>query len=257
MKYIGMLALIIPSCFAQPPTKEPMPPQQFFTAIYHQNSWVNPNTRSGCGSDLPETPIIRRQIPELLKKLDAKSVLDAGCGEFYWLKEVNLDFLDFYMGVDIVKEIIDNNTKKYGNEQRSFSVMNIVEEDLPTVDVVLCRDVFQHYGDMDIKRIVANIKLSNSKYLLTSTFRGKKQNNDPLNHANQILALVTGIGRNLEIEPFNFPKPLYTINEGFQGKTLGLWNVADLPDYTQEIASIDIVKKNIDRSARINLIDED
>ncbi len=208
-------------------------PKDLFKIIYDNNLWVNRNTRSGSGSDLPETPIIRIQIPELLKKINARSLLDAGCGEFYWLKEVDISFLDFYLGVDIVDEIIKNNILRYGSEKITFAIMDIRHDKLPTIDVILCRDVLQHYTDENVKKIINNIKRSGALYLLTSTFRDKKANIDPATHDKVGNALVTGNGRNLEIAPFNFPLPVFYINEGFKGKTLGLWKISELPDYPE------------------------
>lgn len=221
-----------------------IPLKNFFEAVYRNNSWVNPNTRSGSGSDMPETPIIRAEVPELLKQIGARTLLDAGCGEFFWLKEVNLDFLDSYIGLDIVEPIINHNQFKYGSPKIRFSLADITKDALPQVDVILCRDVLQHLVDLDVKRALKNIKLSNSRYLLTSTFREKKENSNPVNQESPILSLLAGSGRNFEIAPFNFPAPLMHIDEGFNGKTLALWEIKDLPDYTDEIAHIDRSLKN-------------
>ena len=64
--------------------------------------------------------------------------------------------------------------------------------------------------------------------LLATTFTGCDKNED----------IVTGDWRiiSLEIEPFNFPKPIRLINEKctegggtYSDKSLGLWEVASLP----------------------------
>lgn len=202
-----------------------------FKVIYQQNSWLNKNTRSGNGSDLTETPIVRLQIPQLIKKYGIKTMLDAGCGEFFWQKELDFSGIESYIGIDIVPEIIEHNQTKYPAARRSFMVLDMVEQDIPQVDLILCRDVLQHLSDDDVKQIIANMKKSGSTYLLASTFPHKQKNEDPAKQENAIQWRVTGKGRNLRIKPFNFPEPIEVIIEGFENKTLGLWKIADLPDY--------------------------
>lgn len=41
---------------------------------------------SGSGSDLVQTAAIARAIPELIKELKVKTMLDAPCGDFYWMR---------------------------------------------------------------------------------------------------------------------------------------------------------------------------
>lgn len=219
-----------------------------FKAIYQKNAWLNENTRSGNGSDLEETPIIRMKIPELLQKYEVQTMFDAGCGEFYWQKEMDLSFVTFYMGVDIVPAIIDHNKEKYAQDGRIFKVMDITTDQIPCVDIIICRDVFQHFSDNDIMRAVSNMKRSGSKYLLTSTFKQKRINEDPIKLADALQWRVTGKGRNLQLHPFTFPTPLETIAEGWQNKTLGLWKIADLPDYD--------VQNPEDKLERLNLLEE-
>jgi|SRR5579872_1008878 len=206
-----------------------------FKYIYKENSWLNKNTRSGNGSDLTETPIIRLQIPQLIEKYGIKTMLDAGCGEFFWQKELDLSSLELYMGIDIVPEIIEHNSKRYQTDRCTFALLDIVSQPIPTVDMILCRDVFQHLSDTDIQQAINAMKKSGSKYLLTSTFVNKNQNEDPTKHPRPLVARVTGRGRNLQLAPFNFPKPIDIIEEGFENKTLGLWKIEDLPTY--QIAS--------------------
>ena len=53
----------------------------------------------------------------MLNQLDAKSMLDIPCGDFHWMKEIELP-LDHYMGADIVKPLIEENQNRYGSETR-------------------------------------------------------------------------------------------------------------------------------------------
>lgn len=182
--------------------------------------------RSGPGSDLIQTRIIREEIPKLIKELDAKSLLDAPCGDLNWIKEINLG-VDKYIGVDIVSELITDNQEKYANNNRVFIELNMIDDDLPQADIILCRDCLVHSSYKHIFSMIKNFKKSQSKYLLTTTY------NDPsIKNKN----IITGGWRriNLELPPFNFPKPIKLINEdctegdGKEFKCLGLWKLEDL-----------------------------
>ena len=79
-----------------------------FSEIYSNNSWGDTESVSGPGSSLAQTAVIRRELPILLKKIDAESLLDAPCGDYNWMKYTELN-LDKYIGADIVPELIINN----------------------------------------------------------------------------------------------------------------------------------------------------
>jgi hypothetical protein len=81
----------------------------------------------------------------------------------------------------------------------------------------------------DIFRVLANLKRSGSRYLLTTSFIQLEDNND----------IVPGDWRplNLERPPFDLPPPLTYITEGcteengaFADKALELWEIVTLPD---------------------------
>jgi hypothetical protein len=95
-----------------------------FTSIYQENLWGDAESVSGPGSTIRESTKLRNELPTLLKEIDAKSMLDAPCGDFNWLSKVQLP-LDKYIGADIVADLIAQNRKLYTNEQREFLVCDI------------------------------------------------------------------------------------------------------------------------------------
>ena len=58
---------------------------------------------SGIGSDLYQTRLIIKKLPELLKEMNITRILDIPCGDFHWMSRVVLNSVD-YIGADIVKE---------------------------------------------------------------------------------------------------------------------------------------------------------
>ncbi|MDH3610813.1 MAG: hypothetical protein OEM79_03515 [Nitrosopumilus sp.] len=116
-----------------------LPIEEIFTLIYQNKLWSKSSStgtgisRSGSGANLEQTKSIRTELPKLLRELKINSMIDVPCGDFLWMKEINLDFLS-YLGCDIVSEIIEKNNKTYSNEKRKFFKLNITQDSLPETD---------------------------------------------------------------------------------------------------------------------------
>jgi hypothetical protein len=198
-----------------------------FTEIMRENRWQDPDSLSGGGSNLQQTEVIRREIPALLTRIGARSILDAPCGDFYWMRLVDLGDVQ-YTGADIVPTLIAQCQATYGHARRDFVVRNIIEDKLPMADVILSRDCLVHLSFKHIRQALDNFSESGATYLLTTTFPSRTANWD----------IVTGSWRplNFEIAPFHFPTPVATIVEEstqYEGdcadKTLALWRLDSLP----------------------------
>jgi glycosyltransferase involved in cell wall biosynthesis len=213
----------------RPPTAETVRDlalKEKFSEVYDKNIFGGGKSRSGEGSDMVQTAVIRREIPRLLKSLDVKTFLDAPCGDWYWMRHVDLP-VEHYIGVDIVEPMIAKNQSEFGAEKISFQCLNLASSELPKVDLIFSRDCLVHLSFADALKIIANFKRSGAKYLLTTTFTQRKTNED----------LGSGFWRplNQQLPPFNFPPPLLLINEGctegndmFTDKCLGLWKLEDI-----------------------------
>lgn len=204
--------------------------QSIFEQIFNSNEWHSKESVSGTGSELSQTETIRREIPDLLKKLKITSLLDAPCGDYNWLQKMDTSFLNSYIGIDIVEKLIENNSRNYTTNKTTFYVRDIINEDLPYADLILCRDCLVHLTYEQIFSTVKNFKKSKAKFLLTTTFPFRKTNSN----------IKTGQWRplNLEKPPFNFSKPIFLITENcteaentYADKSLGLWLIEDLPDF--------------------------
>jgi hypothetical protein len=201
-------------------------PKQVFTAIFRGNKWGDLNSLSGPGSNLIQTEAVRRVLPLLFQELKIKSLLDVPCGDFYWMRLVEMDVE--YIGGDIVDELIIANQNKYSSLGRRFIHVDLLRDELPNVDLILCRDCLVHFSYRHILIAIKNIKNSRSTYLLTTTFIGRKRNED----------IPTGAWQpiNLQLPPFSFPMPLKLIDEEcpidkYRDKHLGLWKTDDIPEF--------------------------
>jgi hypothetical protein len=204
-----------------------------FAPFYAENRWGDSESVSGPGSNLARTSKLRAELPGLLKEIETRTLIDAPCGDFNWMKETNLE-VEQYIGIDIIPDLISRNQGLYRNERRQFRLLDLTRDDLPRADVILCRDCFIHFSYKHIAAALGNFKRSRSTYLLTNTYpRWPKNRNTRTGDFRHL---------NLLLPPFNFPPPLKQIDEKlaeeqaeFYGKTLGLWKLADLRSGSLEI----------------------
>src|SRR6266403_2008763 len=99
--------------------------QYNFRAIYKANAWANPKSLSGDGATLSATRALRGELPKLLKQLEIKTILDAGCGDFHWMGRAKLG-IEQYIGIDIVPELIRKNQRAHGGANRKFLHRDLV-----------------------------------------------------------------------------------------------------------------------------------
>lgn len=200
--------------------------KKIFTTIYRKNLWGGKESISGPGSDFSQVNEIIKELPNIIKEYEIKSFLDIPCGDFNWMKFVNMKSVN-YIGGDIVPEIINSNNKLYKKENQTFRIIDIINDNLPKVDLIFCRDCFVHFPLNLISNALEKIKNSKSTYLMTTIFTDTENNKD--------IALGEWRPLNLIYAPFNFPKPIKIINEKctennntYTDKSLALWRIQDL-----------------------------
>jgi hypothetical protein len=197
--------------------------QKRFERIYETNLWSDPETRSGVGSTLDSTRVVRAELPKALRKLGARVLLDVPCGDFTWMAQADLSGVD-YIGGDIVPTIIERNKHTHSSASRRFVELDLTRDQLPDADVLLCRDCMVHLSYANIRAALVNIARSNIQYLLMTSFPGRGDNKD----------VEDGDWRPLDFQapPFSFPEPVLTILEGceeeggsYADKSLVAWSV--------------------------------
>jgi SAM-dependent methyltransferase len=198
-----------------------------FEDIVARNGWHDPDSVSGTGSNLKQTEMLRRELAPLLARLGVQTLLDAPCGDFHWMRNVDLTGID-YTGLDIVASLVQRCQKEYGGVERRFVQGNIITDVLPRTDAILSRDCLSHLSNEHVWRALENFRAGGAKYLLATTYPSRRYNWD----------IVTGKWRpiNLCAHPFSLPEPLHAIVEGstewygdFSDKTLALWRLDALP----------------------------
>jgi len=202
---------------------------QRFARIYETDLWEGAESRSGAGSGLDSTARLRAELPRLLQRLDIRSMLDVPCGDFHWMRHIDLGDIA-YVGGDIVPDIVRQNAERFGTTdgRRRFIELDLTRGPLPETDLVLCRDCLVHLSFAHIREALRVIRWSGARYLLTTTFTEASENRDVADGDWRML--------NLQAPPFDFPPPLELLVEGcaeeggaYADKSLGLWRAADLP----------------------------
>lgn len=207
--------------------------KKVFNQVYKTALWAGGKKDgsiplSGEGSMVRTTSTLRSLLPSIIEVLNVKTVVDAGCGDFTWMQTLNLP-LDNYIGIDIVDYVIEENKTKYQHERRTFLCLDITKDQLPSVDLIICRDCLQHLSYADMQEALANFKRSGAKYLLTTTYPDKLINNNDIRSGDFHTI-------NLQAHPFNFPEPLIFFREFSAektmvkaGKCMGVWRLEDIP----------------------------
>lgn len=190
------------------------------------NGFGKSESLSGPGSELKQTDQIIKELPCIFKKYNIKCFFDVPCGDFFWMKNVVNNCNTKYIGGDIVDKIVTINKKN--NKDIEFIKFNICNDKIPDdVDLIFIRDLFVHFSYENIKKSIENIKKSNVKYIMMTTFINRVNTELPTKWPWRPLCFFN--------QPFNFPKPKELINElcsedfpNNLDKSLGLWYVKDI-----------------------------
>jgi hypothetical protein len=192
-----------------------------FRTIYASNHW-GASERSGAGASIDQAQTVLAQLAALVEQLEVRTLLDVPCGDFAWMRHLRADV--HYIGGDVLPELVAANERQWSTPTRRFQTIDLLRDELPAADLLLCRDCLVHFSLDDIATALRTIRRSGCRWLLTTTFPECATNED----------IVTGDWRpvNLERAPFNLPVPLMLLNEHcteggdtFADKSLGLWPI--------------------------------
>lgn len=195
--------------------------KQVFTRIWQNNEWGSGSQRSGSGSTYEATSILRPKLIELIDFLKIESLVDVGCGGCEWIGEITTP-LQFYIGLEIVDDILDEIKNKFHDHPGCFfSSRDVILDKLPRSNAILIRDVMTHYPNYAVKAALNNIRESGANYMMMT--------HHPSGYNEQI---TLGAWRplNLCAEPFFLPPPRIFVSEDNQpdGKGLGIWHISSL-----------------------------
>jgi hypothetical protein len=210
-----------------------------FSLIYQKQLWLKAmphlnedRTLSGHGSTRLSTTVFRRNLEMFLHEMGVKRFLDAPCGDFNWMRHVNLPEDCYYIGGDIVPHLVAWLKEEYGSNapprscgprRRQFICMDLTKDNFPEADVWLCRDCLQHLSNVDIGLVLDNFRHSQINIALISNHIDVNCNVD----------IVTGQFRHVDLTraPFNLPPPrrkLLDVPVDAERRYIGVWYKEDL-----------------------------
>jgi hypothetical protein len=176
-------------------------------AAFETKTWAGKrggSPRSGPGSSMELTQQLRLAFPRIIEQYGVKTLVDAPCGDWFWMQHVDLAGVS-YIGGDISKEITDANSEQFARPGVKFIHLDITSDPIPTADIVLCRDCMMHLKHWLRWEFFKNFVASDSKYLITTVHHVLE---------NKAVTRNGGFKRfNPCIAPFNFSPALELIPE--------------------------------------------
>lgn len=121
--------------------------QHRFEKIYATNLW---QYGSGEGSLPIHTKGYVRFIERFIRSRAITSVVDVGCGDWQFSRSIDWHGAN-YRGFDVVRPVIEANVAKYANDSISFHLAPEEFADLPEADLLIAKDVLQHWSHQTIQ----------------------------------------------------------------------------------------------------------
>ncbi|MFY9317852.1 MAG: class I SAM-dependent methyltransferase [Burkholderiales bacterium] len=126
---------------------------EIFDDIYRNDRWRG---GSGTGSSAEVTRPYREFLHNFLRSNHVRSVLDLGCGD--WQFSQHMDWSGIaYLGVDVSKVVLEN-TRRHARPGVEFRHLNAVTEPLPAADLLIAKDVLQHWSNADILALLPKLR---------------------------------------------------------------------------------------------------
>ena len=129
-----------------------------------------------------------------------------------------------YIDCDVVKEMIEKNSRLYARDNIKFMVKSLIDDDLPNADLIIVRDLLVHLDTSDILKCLENIKRNNFEYIAITNYPTLKSQ-----HTDKILG-DKWRPINLSMEPFSLIDPEYNLDDTSmiqdhdKGKYLSVWS---------------------------------
>lgn len=141
-----------------------------FTEIYSKETWKEGVSCSGPGSNPEATKDYLEVIQRFLSEQGVRSVVDFGCGDWAFSRLIDWTRVD-YLGLDLVQTVVQRNQAEFGSPNIRFAVGDLTEGDLPSADLLLCKDVFQHLPNAIVSDFLARKILRYRWAILTNDYR--------------------------------------------------------------------------------------
>jgi len=188
---------------------------EIFDSIYRDNRWQG---GSGPGSREEVTRAYRTFLQDFMRANNIGSVVDLGCGDWQIARHMDWSGIN-YIGVDTSRVVLEA-TQRFARDGVSFFHANAVTEPLPSADLLIVKDVIQHWPNADILAFLP--QLANYRFaLITNGFAA------PLvARLNADIKVGNCRAVNLALAPFNLPGSFVFGFQADEPKWVFLWTRA-------------------------------
>lgn len=173
--------------------------ERIFTNLYATGAWGTNDEglgSSGPGSSIEISEPYIKFLQDFIRTNGISTVVDAGCGDWSFSKAIDWGAAN-YIGIDIVKPVIERCQTKFASPQVTFIHGDINEIELPAGDLLICKDVLQYLSNSEALQFLDRI--NKYKYCLIT--------NDACSNPCQIStrSIVCGDHRPIDLSclPFN------------------------------------------------------
>ncbi len=126
--------------------------KEIFDHIYRCNVWA---VGSGGGSTPENTGPYHAWLAGFIRENGIRSVVDAGCGDWQSTQFMDWSGID-YLGLDVSSVVLEN-TRRFASDNFRFAEMD-VRRGLPAADLLIMKDVLQHWPNADIIAFLPNLR---------------------------------------------------------------------------------------------------
>jgi SAM-dependent methyltransferase len=128
--------------------------RRIFDRYYREDVWVGGG--SGTGSSAEVTEVYRDFLVRFMRERGVKSVVDLGCGDWRFSQLIDWTGID-YLGVDVSSTVLAA-TRKHGRPGIRFAEIDGSREALPPADLLIAKDVLQHWSNAEILRFLPQLQ---------------------------------------------------------------------------------------------------
>jgi SAM-dependent methyltransferase len=141
-----------------------------FTYIYDHFVWGKGNS-SGGGSVPSNARKYLAMLQRLFLETNYRTVVDYGCGNWELMKTIVIAPHIQYLGIDIVKSVIDTNIRRYERPNVHFREIDHQRYSADiTADILIIKDVMQHWSNGEIIAFLQNLLPNYRMALITNDF---------------------------------------------------------------------------------------
>jgi SAM-dependent methyltransferase len=132
-----------------------------FSDVYRNKAWGETEGEafcSGFGSDESFGKPYPDWVTRFAAERKIRKIVDLGCGDFRVGRRICANYRGEYIGVDVVPDLVKYNQQRFGSDTVAFRCANIIEDELPSGEFCMMRQVLQHLSNAQIKAVLERCK---------------------------------------------------------------------------------------------------